>query len=92
MRSAEQVLVLITRALINRSNIVNLQLVIISHPATATSTTSMTTIARATPRRSSPVLAQSAKAVYPYRYRCPFIQNLRTDPCSGVDSYEAGLN
>lgn len=52
MRSAEQVLVLITRALINRSNIVNLQLVIISHPATTTTTTSMTTIARATPRRS----------------------------------------
>lgn len=34
MRSAEQALVLITRALINRSNIVNLQLAIISHPAT----------------------------------------------------------
>lgn len=52
MRSAEQVLVLITRALINRSNIVYLQLVIISHPATTTTTTGMTTIARATPRRS----------------------------------------
>lgn len=57
MGSAEQVLVLITRALINRSNIVNLQLVIISHPArttrtTRTTATGMTTIARASPRRS----------------------------------------
>jgi len=48
MRSAEQVLVLITRALINHSNIVNLQLVIISHPAT-------TSVQLATqPRRSYP--------------------------------------